>query len=326
MIPLFVTIDTEGDNGWARPEKITTENAKGIGRFQDLCEKYDIKPIYLTTYEMGTDDTFIKAVKKKNLCGKCEIGMHMHAWTTPPDFALTDNDFKNLPFITEYPSNIIGQKILSLTSELEKRFESSILSHRSGRWAVNDEYLGLLANNGYKIDCSYTPLIDWACSFGNPNGTGGPNYSSVPQTPFEIHTSNGSILEVPMTTLRNRKYDNVLVNSFLNLAPSACRNSKVYNALNGRKTIMLRPDIRKEKLQMSLISKLKNQKGIKHIELMIHSSEMYVGTCPHCNSEEDLNKLYDIMDKMFAELRTFSESMTFKEYLNKNDKSNNSVD
>jgi hypothetical protein len=49
----LITVDTEGDNLWARPRELTTHNAAWLPRFQALCERYGLKPTYLTAWEMG---------------------------------------------------------------------------------------------------------------------------------------------------------------------------------------------------------------------------------------------------------------------------------
>jgi len=52
--PAFlVTIDTEGDNLWARSSVIEKRNAKYLPRFQKLCEKYGMRPTWLTNWEMA---------------------------------------------------------------------------------------------------------------------------------------------------------------------------------------------------------------------------------------------------------------------------------
>ena len=315
MLPLFVTVDTEGDNGWNHPVKITTTNANGVLRFQTLCEKYGIKPVYLTTYEMANDDVLVESLKKKNREGLCELGMHMHGWTTPPDYRLTNNDLQNLPFITEYPLEIVEEKVKTITEFLENQFEEAVISHRSGRWIVNNLYLQILVDYGYQVDCSHTPLINWSCSIGDPNGGGGQDYTACDRAPNYISLQNGGILEIPMTTMRNPVYDNLLVNTYIRYAPRLKKMDRVCNALNGRKNVMLRPDVRREKLQLKLINKLREDSDLKHVELMIHSSEVYHGTCPHCKTKEDVDRLYEIMDRMFAQLCTFCTSMTFKEYI-----------
>ncbi|MGA2435033.1 MAG: hypothetical protein ABSG25_07075, partial [Bryobacteraceae bacterium] len=54
MKPAFlITIDTEGDNAWARSSSVTTENARWLPRFQAACERHGVVPSYLTNYEMA---------------------------------------------------------------------------------------------------------------------------------------------------------------------------------------------------------------------------------------------------------------------------------
>ena len=61
----IVTIDTEGDDLWTTKitrnglKEITTENAKNLERFQNLCEKYGFVPVYLTNYEMALAQPFV---------------------------------------------------------------------------------------------------------------------------------------------------------------------------------------------------------------------------------------------------------------------------
>jgi hypothetical protein len=68
MKNFLVSIDTEGDNlwKWCLGKPITTENAKYLPRFQELCEKYGFKPTYLTNYEMAKDPFFASYFKKKS--------------------------------------------------------------------------------------------------------------------------------------------------------------------------------------------------------------------------------------------------------------------
>ena len=49
----LITIDTEGDNLWARPRAISTKNAHFLPRFQALCERHGLRPTYLVNYEMA---------------------------------------------------------------------------------------------------------------------------------------------------------------------------------------------------------------------------------------------------------------------------------
>ncbi len=54
----LIIIDTEDDNLWEASHDITVENARYLPRFQELCEQYGLKPVYLTNYEMAVSDVF----------------------------------------------------------------------------------------------------------------------------------------------------------------------------------------------------------------------------------------------------------------------------
>src|SRR4051812_31716398 len=77
MPAFIITIDTEGDNAWARPRSMTTANARYLPRFQSLCERYRLKPTYLTNYEMARCPAFQEFGHDVLQRGAAEIGMHL---------------------------------------------------------------------------------------------------------------------------------------------------------------------------------------------------------------------------------------------------------
>ncbi|CAK8740280.1 hypothetical protein SODG_003723 [Sodalis praecaptivus] len=160
--PAFIiTIDTEGDNLWQNHGHITTENARFLPRFQAFCEKYRFKPVYLTNYEMAMDDAFVDFARDAIARGNAEIGMHLHAWNSPPAHDLTGNDGRHKPYLIEYPEAVMREKILFMTQLLEETFQTKMLSHRAGRWAFDERYAAMLLELGYQVDCSVTPRVDW---------------------------------------------------------------------------------------------------------------------------------------------------------------------
>ena len=61
--PIFVvTVDTESDDAWSKPEIIKLDNLKEIPRFQNLCEKYDILPTYLLSYECAAREEGVSSI------------------------------------------------------------------------------------------------------------------------------------------------------------------------------------------------------------------------------------------------------------------------
>ena len=108
MKPLFlITIDTEGDNQWARSATITTENSKYLPRFQQLCNRFGFKPTWLTNWEMCHCPVFQEFGRDCLRRGAAEIGMHLHAWHNPPFAPLTEDDYKNHPYLIEFPEPVL---------------------------------------------------------------------------------------------------------------------------------------------------------------------------------------------------------------------------
>ena len=190
----IITVDTEGDGlwNWKNGQRIFTQNSKYIPKFQELCEHFNFKPVYLVNYEMAIDDYFISYIKPKALSNKCEIGIHVHAWNTPPEYYL-ENKYSGNPYITEYPYDIMEDKIKTTIDLLQSRFEVPIISHRSGRWATNDYLFDILDKYGIKVDCSVTPQLDLSKIPGCSKMCGN-NYSKYSKKPYMI-TQN--ILEIP---------------------------------------------------------------------------------------------------------------------------------
>ena len=96
MKKFIITIDTEGDDLWTKKitrqglKEITTTNAENLERFQLLCEKYKFIPTYLVNYEMSQSEPFQQLGRSASMSNKAEIGMHMHAWNSPPIEHLPD--------------------------------------------------------------------------------------------------------------------------------------------------------------------------------------------------------------------------------------------
>src|SRR5690349_5680625 len=129
--PAFlITIDTEGDNLWQKPRTITTRNAAYLPRFQALCERHALRPTYLTDWEMVNCPRFHAFARDALLRRACEIGMHLHAWNSPPIVALTEDDYLHQPYLIAYPEPQIRDKVKVLTCKLEETFGVKMLSHR----------------------------------------------------------------------------------------------------------------------------------------------------------------------------------------------------
>jgi len=313
--PYFlITVDTEGDNLWQKPKNITTENAKFIPRFQELCEKYGFKPTYLTDYEMAEDAYYVEFGTDIIKRDAGEIGMHLHAWNSPPIYNLTKDDYYYMPYLIEYPPEIMDQKIMFLTNMLEEKFNKKMQSHRAGRWAFNEIYAQLLVKYGYAVDCSVTPHINWQSATGAPNQRGGSNYSDFEERPYFVNLNNikssgaSSLLEIPVTILHNKSS---VVNQL----------HKIFSFKAGKRVLnkflpqfmWLRPTGKNTNFLLK-IARTALKENRQCIEFIIHSSELMPGANPTFISSGDIERLYAELEKVFDYMKDKFIGATLTEF------------
>jgi hypothetical protein len=314
--PAFlITIDTEGDDIWARPKCATTRNAAWIPRFQELCEKYALKPTYLTNYEMANSRQFQEFGRDVIARDVGEIGMHLHAWDTPPSFPLTENDRHYQPYLIEYPERLMREKVKAITGLLEEVFRVKMLSHRAGRWAVNETYAKILVEHDYVVDCSVTPHVSWEGCLGDPSRGGGANYVDFPQRPYFMDLSNISLpgdsklLEVPVSIGRIWGHSvETLRAAFGGVPPVGKALNRVFPRL-----AWLRPNGRNLKYMLRLLRNAVHRKQ-EHVEFMIHSSELMPGGSANFSDERGIDGLYKDLERLFAEAHRHFEGLTLAEF------------
>lgn len=315
MKNFLISIDTEGDNlwKWNVGGPITTENARYLLRFQELCEKYGFKPTYLTNYEMASDPFFVGCFKDKAQKNLCEIGMHLHSWNSPPlyDLPVRNDVAAGAPYITEYPPDIIEEKVSFLTDFLENTFESSIITHRSGRWATSSDYFKILDKYGYKIDCSVTPMIDWRNAPGQSPGSFGTDYSASPLQPYIIEGT--AILEIPVTVREDHRLRSLKGCGFKKII------KKISEAKSGYGPLWLRPKNTKENLDnlMYLTDIISKERKTDYLMFMLHSSEFMPGGSPTFRDEDSVEIMYKNLEILFAHISENFAGSTFKDYYEK---------
>jgi hypothetical protein len=314
--PFIVTVDTEGDNLWGKPRAITTRNAAYLPRFQRLCEKYRCKPVYLTNYEMALSDVFVDFARDVVSRGAGEVGMHLHAWNSPPLAALTRDDFLHQPFLIEYPDRVMREKIHAITGLLEERFERKMVSHRAGRWAFDGRYAAMLLDEGYLVDCSVTPGVDWSATPGDPDGNGGSDYTSFPDGPYILSppdiskASRAGLLEVPMTVRPSRLFRR---SPWAYRAPGLRRI--VRKASPARRWLCPVALLEKHNLDamLGLARQVRDEKPT-HVQFMLHSSELMPGGSPSFQGAAQIDRLYACLELLFEELARWCRGMTLAEF------------
>lgn len=297
----LITIDTEGDNLWASPAEVRTENSRYLPRFQALCEKYALKPTWLVNHEMARCPVFVPFAQDVLRRGTGEVGMHLHAWDSPPLVCLTANDARFHPYLIEYPVSLMERKIAFMTELLEDVFGMRMVSHRAGRWALNGDYARLLVKHGYRVDCSVTPHVSWRSRKGAPQGQGGADYRDCPEGPYHADVTDprrpghGALLEVPMTIRPRPDAPSRW------LAHRADELRLVWRVVDRVRplTCWLRPNGRNLAGMLWLLDEV-TRHGELHAEFMLHSSELMPGGSPTFPDARAIERLYADLEALFA--------------------------
>lgn len=278
----IITVDTEGDNLWEykKGQEVKTENALFIPRFQELCEKYGFKPVWLTNYEMVRDKRYVDYIKPKIKQDLCEVGIHIHAWNNPPLYDL-NGTYSSNPYLVEYPLDVMRAKFKITYELITERFEKAPVSHRAGRWVMNEVYFKILEEFGVLVDCSHTPFVSWKETPGETVPSGN-DYSKVNKTATYI----GEVLEVPMS----------IRPTHFSMRGSWKHKAKVL--LMGEQ-IWLRPATSSLSEMISLVDMIINEDSSNYLEFMMHSSELMPGGSPYFKDEAEIEKLFIDVEEVF---------------------------
>ena len=318
----IITIDTEGDNQWDHGRELTVENLRFVPRFQDLCNKYQVKPTYLVTSEV-CDDPFAKEIfSDYSQKGIAEVGTHLHSWTTPPFLDKVGYRYNDIShaFATELPIDLLNEKIKNLTNQIENAFGKRPLSFRSGRYGFNEDVARVLIDNSYVVDSSVTPYTTWAKNKGIPEAKGGPDFMDSTPFPYTYNFSNGSLLEIPITILPTKfplnKSEKIARNYFRNVDSNILL--RVFRKLLFQnQPLWLRPYLATD---INIFNELINEAisiKLPYIVMMFHSSELMPGCSIYRKDENAIEKLYGLLEHFFILLKKKNiESATLTEAAN----------
>jgi len=314
----ILTVDTEADNQWVPGLPITTQNLRFIPQFQSLCDTFRIYPTYLVTSEICDDRFAVKLLTEYWGSGRAEIGSHLHIWSTPPFEDLDGFRYNDLyhGYANELPETMLKEKIDYLTHQFFSTFGFKPTSFRSGRFGFNETCANILMQNGYLVDSSITPYINWSKQKGLPNGTGGPNFVYEGVRPHSIRNANGSICEIPVTILPTRfpfTSSQRLTRLYSSLQTSMA--GKIMRKITfGSQPVWFRPFPYTTIGMLHKVLKTAMEMNLECVTMMLHSSELMPGCSPYRRDQKDVDELLSLMEALFTLLeRNTIESCTLSD-------------
>lgn len=190
----WVTIDTEEDFDWTAPFARTgyrLDSVPALAECQEYFEQAGVVPIYLADWPIVSDDRAVAILGAARAAGRCEVGAQLHPWVTPPH---DEEVSERHSYAGNLPLALQRAKMTALRDAILHRFGAAPTVYRAGRYGLGRDSAAMLADLGFRCDTSVRSGFDYRAGAG-------PDYRHAPLHPWRVHTGDGSIVEVPLTTV-----------------------------------------------------------------------------------------------------------------------------
>jgi hypothetical protein len=312
VLAATITIDTEADHdrGWVKTNPLrfasVTEAIPDV--LTPLFQARRAHPTYLLTSEVLSDPRCVDVLRS---VPDAELGTHLHGDHVQPAARAPDPaGAKSWDFNCFYPEEIERAKLEAITLLFRSSFGYQPRSYRAGRYAASGRTARMLADLGYAVDTSVTPLIRWVNEIDFSQQV---DYRHAPLQPYQPSLEDlampGSLplLEVPITIVERPRWWRLGVN----LAQRATRRPQVSYP------VWLRPSTTSWPwLYWIVRSKLDRHTpgGLLVFNIMFHSMEVVAGASPYSPDAAAaqrvigrLGRLLGLLDKYSAQFLTLSE-------------------
>jgi hypothetical protein len=275
---LFVVVDTEAEFDWSKPftRDLTSVSAMDdIERGQSVFDRYGLRPIYVIDYPVASQARGFATLREIMERDGCEIGAHLHPWTTPP-FE------EELCAHNSYPGNLDPaleeRKLAVLMETIRQNFGMSPVFYKAGRYGFGPSTRLALEQHGIKIDLSVLPGADL-------RRQGGPDFRELKPVLYRIEGTR--LLSLPMTR------------SEVGLVPALARLGALAQSIPGghhlhlpsvlsrlriADTITLTPEGVTADEQMRLIRAML-KRGCRQFVLHYHSPSLSPGNTPYATDQ-----------------------------------------
>ena len=186
---LLIVVDTEEEFDWSKPFSRAATSTRSIpaqARAHAIYDRFEIVPTYVVGYPVVADAAAIRFLRGLRDEGRAEIGAHLHPWVTPPheESVNARNSYQ-----CNLPAELERAKLARLTEAIRQAFGEPPIAFKAGRHGFGANTGRILADLGYRIDCSKVAYTDL-------RPAGGPDFRAVGPDP---HWLKEGLLEVPVT-------------------------------------------------------------------------------------------------------------------------------
>jgi hypothetical protein len=306
---LTVSIDTEEDNwGCYQASGATTRNIEHLRELQDVLARWGARPTYLVNRPPLLSAPAVRVLGELAQRPDVEIGGHCHPWNTPPS---TDEGAES-SMMCGLPLETNRAKVAEVTRLIRQELGVTPCTFRAGRWGFGPTVSEALASQGYIVDASVTPFLDWSAE-------GGPDYSEIPCRPYRFDPtrpfhpdSGGSMVEIPTTVAFLRGNQRILPLVRRLLERSRWRRLRIIGILDGIGLLRRRwlsPEVTRAQDLVQLAAACQRS-GLPVLDLTFHSCTLLPGATPFVRTADDRKRFLAAIELL---LRFCSESrMAFR--------------
>ena len=284
---LIITIDTEED-GWDsyRPTGNTVRNIERVPALQSLFDEFDVKPTYLVTHPVATDDKAVSILNAIRDRGGCEIGSHCHPWNTPP---FDEEINKKNTMLCNLPKELQFKKLSVLDEAIRRSFGIKPTSFRCGRWGYSRDVAENLQRLGYRVDTSIAAYMDWRAYDGPDFSTTSPGAFRFKADDILSESRDGAMAEVPATVgFLQRRYalSNRILKTVSRRPINRLRLTGILCRLNIVNKVWLSPEFSDAATMIRLAgTMIKNNYAF--INMSFHSPDLCPGMTPFVRTKEE---------------------------------------
>ncbi|MFW6107777.1 MAG: hypothetical protein ACOC70_01125 [bacterium] len=297
---LLVTIDTEPDDEWSGTPDVTLENIRRIPRLQELLDRHGVRPTYFVSYQVAANPDAAAVLRRIHDDGRCEIGAHLHAWRTPPHHELPGSAPGSHPYLYQFPPDVQRAKFGTLHRALVDVFAAPPTSHRAGKYGLDGRGVRLLAEFGYTVDSSVTPMTSWADDV--QLGVAGPDFRRAPIGAYELsehdpaRPGRAGVTEVPVSVGLTRRLPRLLERRIAAAGRFNLPVRLIGRALGVRKR-WFRPFLHVPLQEIEDAASWLVARGVGFLNMMFHSSEL-IPNSKWCRTEAQVDEFVDRIERL----------------------------
>jgi hypothetical protein len=187
---LIVVVDTEEEFDWSAGfsrDNTSVGAMRFIHRIQRIFDDYKIVPVFAVDYPVVSQSDGYQPLAEIHAEGRCVIGAHLHPWVNPP---FTEAVSPRNSFPGNLPRELEAEKLRILGETIAERFGRRPVVYKAGRYGVGLNTAEILAAEGYEVDLSVCPQMDYSAE-------GGPDFTASTAWPYRFGKERA--LELPLT-------------------------------------------------------------------------------------------------------------------------------